>query len=136
MRKIFILIFLLALLTLMAGCSSHAGSTTMTTPALSEPDYARAITDATLKGLSEGNLEEYVKYGNADFKAAVTQAILDKTSEQITGQLGDYVSITYLSTEKKDNYTIVHYRARYTGGEVGVRMVFDQDHKVAGQWFE
>jgi hypothetical protein len=136
LRKILIPVFLVTLLTLAAGCGSHAGNTTTTTPASSEPDYAHAITDTALRGLSDDNLEAYVKYGSADFKAAVTQEILDTTSKQITGQLGDYQSITYLSTETKDNYTIVHYKARYTGGEVGVRMVFDQDHKVAGQWFE
>jgi hypothetical protein len=141
MKRLSITFFILALLGLaLAGCGSPT-KTSMTaqstaTPATPEPDYASAITDTTLKGLSDDNLEEYTRYGNAQFKAAVTQQILDTTSAQITNQLGTYESKVYLSTETQDSYTVVHYKAKYTKGEVGVRMVFDKDHLVAGQWFE
>jgi hypothetical protein len=132
LKKLPILLFILALLGLiLAGCGQST-----TTPATAEPDYASAITDTTLKGLSDDNLEEYTRYGNADFKAAVTQQVLDTTSAQIKSQLGTYESKVYLSTEIQGNYTIVHYRAKFTKGEVGMKMVFDTDHLVAGQWFE
>ena len=107
-----------------------------TTPATPEPDYASAITDATLRGLSDGNLEEYTRYANPGFKAALTQQKFDETSAGLTGQLGTYESKEYLSIETRDNYTIVHYKAKYSKDEIGVRMVFDTDHLVAGQWFE
>jgi hypothetical protein len=101
-----------------------------------EPDYARVATETTLQGLSEDNLEKYTRYADEQFKAAVTQQILDTTSKQINSQLGAYESVEFLSVEKQGEYTIVHYKAKYTRGEVGVRMVFDADHLVAGQWFE
>ncbi len=98
--------------------------------------YADPVTETTLKGLSENSLSEYVKYGNAGFKSAVTQMVFDKAVAQINGPLGSYVSITFLRGEVKDGYTIVHYKVKYTKGDVGVRMVFDKDQLVAGQWFE
>jgi hypothetical protein len=131
--KVFLLpIVLLALpATILAGCGQSA-----TAPAAPEPDYAGAITDTTLKGLSDDNLEEYTRYGNAEFKAAVTQEVLDETSLQVKSQLGTYKSKEYLSTETQDSLTIVHYKTKFSKGEIGVRMVFDADHLVAGQWFE
>ena len=118
------------LLAILAGCG---GTPTETLP---EPDYAGAITDTTLQGLSENDLEKYTRHGNADFKAAVTQEDMDKALDQIGNKLGAYQSKEFRYTEAKDGYTIVHYQAQFANGEVGVRMVFDADRLVAGQWFE
>ena len=126
--SVILLVFLFAALT---GCGQS--TTTAQTP---EPDYARAITETTLRGLSDSNLEEYTRHGNAEFKAAVTQEILDATAVPLNEQYGPYESLDYLSTGQQDEYTIVHYRVKYVKGELGVRMVFDRDHLVAGQWFE
>lgn len=101
-----------------------------------EPEYAGVATETTLQGLSERDLGEYTRYGNPEFKAAVTQEILDTAAAQISSQLGAYESKEFLYVEEQDEYTIVHYKAKYEKGEVGVRMVFDANHLVAGQWFE
>jgi hypothetical protein len=98
--------------------------------------YADPATQATLEGLSSDNLAKYTQFGNSQFKAAVTQELIDKVSGQINSQLGSFVSVTFLSTEEQGGYQIVHYRAKYSKGDVGVRMVFDKDHLVAGQFFE
>jgi len=98
--------------------------------------YADPATEATLKGLSENNLAAYTRYGNPAFKAAVTQEILDKTAAQINSQLGNYESMVFLRIEEQGGYILVHYKAKYSKGEAGIRMVFDKDHLVAGQWFE
>jgi hypothetical protein len=115
------------------SCKSNSSSTDVED---SVRDYADPATETTLEGLSENNLEKYIQYGNAEFKAAVTQQILDATAAQISSELGSYVSKEFLSTEEQEGYTIVHYKATFTKGDVGIRMVFDKDHKVAGQWFE
>ena len=65
----------------------------------------------------------------------MTQDILDTTAAQVGGQLGDFQSIEFLRAEQSDGYVVVHYRATYARGKVGVRMVFDQDKLIAGQWF-
>jgi hypothetical protein len=144
-KKLFItaVCLVLALVTAaaLAGCSSPTKTPTTqtgtaTSPATSEPDYAHAIADAMMKGLSNDNLEEYIRYGDAQFKAAVTQEILDAAAIPLKDKYGEYESITYISTETSDQFTIFHYRAKFSQDEIGLRMVFDQDHLVAGQFFE
>jgi hypothetical protein len=119
-----------------AACSSTTAPTTTNSEIAATRAYADPATQTTLEGLSEDNLAKYTQYADAQFKAAITQDLLDKTSAQINSQLGTFISITFSSTEKQGEYTIVHYKAKYSKGDVGIRMVFDQDHLVAGQWFE
>ncbi len=132
-RLIYFLIVILALLGGIIGCKSGSSTT-------SEQDairaYADPATETTLQGLSENNLAKYTQYGNAEFKAAVTQEILAPVVAQINSQLGAYKSKEFLRTEEAQGYIIVHYKAKYEKGDVGVRMVFDSDHLVAGQFFE
>lgn len=126
-------IMALALNLSAAGCSSAPA------PELNEADiraYADPATDTTLQGLSDGDLGMYTEYGNDEFKKAVTQGLLDEVAGQIESQLGTYESKEFLSVEEAQGYIVVHYKATYTGGQVGVRMVFDADHLVAGQFFE
>jgi len=136
-RFLFLSIISLTIMVVVSGCNS--GSTTSKT--ISSADsailtYADFATEITLQGLSEDNLAEYTQYGAPEFKAALTQDILDKTSSQLKGQIGTYVSKEFLSTEQQEGYTIVHYKAKYTKSSVGIKMVFDQNHQVVGQWFE
>ncbi len=127
------------LVVFLIGAAIAAGACSRAAPG---PDvtavraYADTATRTALEGLSEDNLAKYTQYADAQFKAAVTQNVLDKTAAQVTGQLGTFVSITFLRTETQGEYTIVHYTAKFSKGDVGVRMVFDRDHLIAGQWFE
>ena len=132
-RLIYLLILILALLGGTIGCKSGSSTTPEQDAILA---YADPATETTLKGLSENNLAKYTQYGNAEFKAAVKQEILDPVASQINSQLGAYQSKEFLRTEEQQGYIIVHYKAKYAKGEVGVRMVFDTNHLVAGQFFE
>ena len=125
----FTLLFLLPVI----GCQSSSPSTIDEN---SVRAYADPATEMTLQGLSENDLAKYIEYGNSEFKSAVTQEILDEAAAQISDQLGAYESKEFLRIEEQGGYILVHYRAKYEKGEVGIRMVFDQDHLVAGQWFE
>jgi hypothetical protein len=127
------LVILLTLLGRIIACKSSPSSTPGESAIRA---YADPATEMTLQGLSENNLAKYTQYGNSEFKAAVTQEMLDETATQMSGQLGAYVSKEFLKTEEQDGYTIVHYKAKYSKGEVGIRMVFDKNHLIAGQWFE
>ncbi len=137
MRKIVGLISLLVIiLTIVSSAIVCKSSPSLTPDESAVRVYADPATETTLQGLSENNLAKYTQYANSEFKAAVTQEILDKTATQINSQLGAYVSKEFLKTEEQDGYTIVHYKAKYSKGEMGIRMVFDKNHLVAGQWFE
>ena len=136
MRKTFGLISLLVIGLIISG---PIACTSSSSPALDESairDYADPATETILQGLSESNLLKYTQNANSEFKAAVTQEILDKTATQINSQLGNYASKEFLRVEEQEGYIIVHYKAEYTKGDVGIKMVFDKDHLVAGQWFE
>ncbi len=124
------------LLSLVGGVIACKSSRSSTPDESAIRAYADSATETTLQGLSENNLAKYTQYANSEFKAAVTQEILDEAATQINSQLGSYVSKEFLKTEEQDDYTIVHYKAKYSKGEVGIRMVFDKNHLVAGQWFE
>ena len=127
---------LVILLTILGGAIACKSSPSSTTDESAIRAYADPATEMILQGMSENNLAKYTEYGNSEFKAAVTQEMLDEAATQMSGQLGAYVSKEFLKTEEQDGYTIVHYKAKYSKGEVGIRMVFDKNHLVAGQWFE
>ena len=133
MRLISLMVILLSVTGGAIACQSSPPSTADESAIRA---YADPATEMTLQGMSESNLAKYTEYGNSEFKAAVTQEILDAAATQMSGQLGAYVSKEFLKTEEQDGYTIVHYKAKYAKGEVGIRMVFDKDHFVTGQWFE
>jgi uncharacterized lipoprotein YehR (DUF1307 family) len=122
------IVIAMLLLPVLAGCGQSEES--------QEPDYASVATDTTLQGLSEKDLAKYVQYSSPQFKDAVTQDMLDRTADEIGSQYGVYESKEFLYVEEQEGYTIVHYKAKYSKGEVGIRMVFDADHLIAGQWFE
>ena len=135
-KTIGLISLMVILLTLLGGVIACKSSPSSTLDESAIWAYADPATETTLQGLSENNLAKYTQYANSEFKAAVTQEILDKTATQINSQLGAYVSKEFLKTEEQDGYTIIHYKAKYSKGEVGIRMVFDKNHLVAGQWFE
>ena len=137
MRKTIALISLLViLLAIASGTIACISSPSATLDESAIRAYADAATETTLQGLSENNLAKYTQNANSEFTVAVTQEILETTANQINNQLGNYESKEFLKTEEQDGYTIVHYKAKYAKGEVGIRMVFDEDQLVAGQWFE
>jgi len=127
------LVILFILSISVAACNSGTSLTPEEEAILA---YANPATETTLQGLSESNLDKYTQYGNAQFKAAVTQELLTQVTDQVNSELGAYKSKEFLRTEEQQGYIIVHYKAKYAKGEVGVRMVFDDDHLVAGQFFE
>ena len=137
MRNIIGLISLLVILLTIVSSAITCNSSPLSTPGESDIQaYADPATETTLQGLSENDLAKYTQNANSEFKAAVALEILDKAANQINSQFGNYVSKEFLRLEKQDDYIIVHYKAQYAKGEMGIRMVFDKDHLVAGQWFE
>ena len=135
-KTIGLISLLVILLTLLGGIIACKSSPSSNPSESTIRAYADPATETVLQGMSENNLAKYTQYGNSEFKAAVTQEILDEAATQMSDQLGAYVSKEFLKTEEQDGYTIVHYKAKYSKGEVGIRMVFDKNHLVAGQWFE
>lgn len=125
----------ISLILVMAGCSQGT-STPVSTTANPVESYADPATTMMLQGLSENDLAKYTQYCNADMKAAVSADVLSATSKPLAVQYGQFQSIQFLSTENQNTYVIVHYKAKFSKGDLKVRMVFDVNHLIAGQWFE
>lgn len=136
-KRVCLIVSLMALFVFIGSsvaCSSTPAPATLDIAAVRA--YADPATETTLQGLSENNLAKYTQYGNAMFKSALTQDVFNTMVAQINTQLGAYQSKEFLSTAEDQGYILVHYRAKFAKMEVGIRMVFDKEHLVAGQWFE
>ena len=127
---------MVVLLTIVGSAIACQSSSSATLDESAIRAYADPATETTLHGLNENNLAKYTQNANFEFKALVTQEMLDQIATQINSQLGNYVSKEFLAVWEQDGHIIVHYRAKYAKDEVVIRMVFDKDHLVAGQWFE
>jgi hypothetical protein len=135
------LIGILSIVLVLTACSGKTDNsvTTAGPSATTSPDF-RAYTDPAtqnaMQGLSENNYEKYTRDFSPAMQAATTLAAIEKISAQIKTQFGNFVELKYLSTENQPQYLIVHYSAKYEKGELKIKMVFDQNQKIAGQWFE
>jgi hypothetical protein len=118
------------------GAACSGSSTIDNIDASAVRAYADNATELMLQGISQNDIAKYCQYCDAAMKAAVTKEVMDKTSSAVTNQYGMYLSKQFLSIEQKAPYVIVHYKATFTKGQLGIRMVFDKDHLIAGQWFE
>ncbi len=141
MKKLFVIFSLLVLVLTMLSANA-CKSVSTTTPAATTAEtaaireYADPATETTLQGFSENNRDKYIQNGNPEFKAAVTQKVFDTAYNQVNPQLGAYQSQEFSSTEEKDGYIRVFYKAQYAKAEVKILMVFDKNHLVAGQFFQ
>jgi hypothetical protein len=139
MKKIIGLIIIsIVLLSIAGGIAACSPGPKPSTPidAAAVREYADPMTETTLQGLSENDIEKYMQYFAEKTKEAVTQERFDLTVAQLNAQIGVYVSKEFLFMEQQEGYVVVHYLANYSRGQVGVRMVFDKDQLIAGQWFE
>lgn len=142
MQNLIKLILVINVSLLILGGAIACSPLTKTNPAATPLDvaairaYADNATETTIQGLSENNLAKYTQYFNPKTREAVTLDIFQNTAMQINNQFGTYISKEFLRVEELSGYIVVHYKAKYSKGEIGLRMVFDKDNLIAGQWFE
>ena len=103
--------------------------------------YADPITEQILVAMNENDYAKYSEDFDQTMKNAMTEAVFDETNAVIRSKIGDYVSKEFWKAESKDQYTIVHYKAKFTDepADVTVRVVFQEingEMKVSGLWFD
>ena len=136
-RLIFVVTLMLAAVLGLVACSSGKSPTTTESAEVKAiRAYADPAAETMMRSFQNDSLTEYTKYGDAQFSAAVTAAVFAPVATQMRAQYGDFVSLQFLSTENQSGYIIVHYKAKFQKGQLGLRMVFGADHLVAGQFFE
>ncbi|MBN1188979.1 MAG: DUF3887 domain-containing protein [Dehalococcoidales bacterium] len=119
--------------------TSSTVTTISTSPLLTEAEvraFADPVATSMMEALTEGNYDKYIADANAGFKAALTAEAFATASTQMKSQVGEFVSVTYKGWEIVEGYIRVHYDAEFTITPVPLLMVFDQDHLVAGQFFQ
>ncbi len=103
--------------------------------------YADPITEQILVAMNENDYAKYSEDFDQTMKNAMTVAVFDEKNAAIRSKIGDYVSNEFWKAESKDQYTIVHYKAKFTDepADVTVRVVFQEingEMKVSGLWFD
>ncbi|RZN39259.1 MAG: DUF3887 domain-containing protein [Methanosarcinales archaeon] len=103
--------------------------------------YADPITENILSGMNENNYSRYAGHFDQTMKTAMNEAVFNETNMLVRSKIGDYVSKEFLKVESKNQYTVVHYNARFTDEpeDVTVRVVFQEvmgEMKVSGLWLD
>ncbi|KAF5418117.1 MAG: hypothetical protein C5S49_02070 [Candidatus Methanogaster sp.] len=103
--------------------------------------YADPITEKILLAMNDDYYTRYSEDFDQTMKNAMPEAVFNDTNAMITSKIGDYVSKEFWKTERKDNYTIVHYKAEFTDepADVTIRVVFQEingEMKVSGLRFD
>jgi hypothetical protein len=165
MRKLIALVVGLATVAFVMGCSGGSSTSatskisiaptnttaaTTTAPTATPPKttvaptlstdailvFANPAAESMMKSFQNKSLDEYVQKGDAQFKAAVTQATFDQLAGPMQAQYGNFVSVQFKSAEMVQSYLVVHFAAKFEKGQLGLRVVFDSANLVAGQFFE
>ncbi len=103
--------------------------------------YADPVTEQILVAMNGIDYAMYSEDFDQTMKNAMTEAVFDETNAAIKSKIGNYVSKEFWKAESKDQYTIVHYKAKFTDepADVTVRVVFQEingEMKVSGLWFD
>ena len=103
--------------------------------------YADPVTEQILVAMNGNDYARYSEDFDQKMKNAMTEAVFDEANTGIRSKIGDYVSKEFWKAESKDQYMIVHYKAKFTDepAEVTVRVIFQEingEMKVSGLWFD
>ncbi|MHC1575639.1 MAG: DUF3887 domain-containing protein [Candidatus Methanogasteraceae archaeon] len=128
--------------TISGGCMEKKNGVEVDDEVLEEVrEYADPVTENILMAMNENDHARYSGDFDQTMKNAMTKAVFDETNAVIRSKIGDYVSKEFWKAESKDQYTIVHYKAKFTDepAEVTVRVVFQEINgvvKVSGLWLD
>ena len=101
--------------------------------------YADPVTEQILVAMNEDYYTRYSEDFDQTMKNTMTEAVFIETNAVIKSKIGDYISKEFWKAESKDQYTIVHHKAKFTDdpADVTVRVVFQEingEMKVSGLW--
>ncbi|MBN1455116.1 MAG: DUF3887 domain-containing protein [Methanomicrobia archaeon] len=103
--------------------------------------YADPITENILIATTENNYTKYSEHFDATMKNALPESLFLETNAMIKSKIGTYDSKEFWKAERKNQYIIVYYKARFTQepAAVIVKVVFQElegDMKISGLWFD
>lgn len=128
MRK-YVSVLLLALALCLAAASC---STAELPPLEGEPaDLAREF----IGSLARGDYEECSGYFSARMGRSMSARKLEKVWRDLQGQVGLYRGENSLREDVVDGYDVVFVTSEFEKDSLIIRVVFDEDRRVAGLWF-
>ncbi len=74
-------------------------------------NYADPITANIILAMNEDKYAKYSEHFDQTMKNAIPDAVFNETNVVIKSKIGDYVSNEFGKAERKDQYTIVYYKA-------------------------
>jgi len=92
--------------------------------------YADSITENILSAMNEDNYAKYSEHFDQAMKNAIPEAAFKETNTAIKEKIGNYTSKEIQKAEKKDQYTVTYYKAKFTEetNDVIVKVVFSESN--------
>lgn len=125
---------LLVLLVNVNPCAAQAGNGGIL-------GIAEQITENILQAMNDDDYARYSENFDEQMRKALPEAKFRAVIPQIKARIGSYVAKEYLGMETRENYTIVYYKAQFSGepGTVIVKNVLssvDGAVYVSGFWLD
>ncbi len=131
MKRLIGIIFSIAIMAALIGCSASAGTDTALTDAQLE-DRAREFVGQ----LADGQFKEARQNFDGTMSLALNQKKLEETWTGLQEQAGTYEQQGETRTESQPPYKIVYVTCRFGMGALDVRVVFNQKGKISGLFFQ
>jgi len=129
-KKSYILLCLVAADLFIVSCSSE--------PEPAGPPLDGEITDLSAQFISNLVAEDYEKaasFFNTDMKKAMPTKQLEKAWQNLLTRTGPYQGEIEKKVEAVEDYRAVNTLTAFDGEKMNIRVVFDDDNRVAGLWF-
>jgi hypothetical protein len=94
------------------------------------------LAEKFIGSLVEGDYDGCVGYFNAKMKRAMSARKLEKVWTDLQAQVGPYVGEAGMREEVIDGYDVVFVTTEFEEDLINIRVVFGEDRRVAGLWFE
>lgn len=119
----------------LAGCSANQPSVDET------KRFSDSMTENILVAMNEDNYLRFSQDFDEQMKNGLNETMYKNTIPAIKGKIGNYISKEFVSVEKKDQFTIVIYKAKFSqeSGDVIVRNVFSDNNGkkyISGFWLD
>ena len=138
MKKVYVLVLTVLLVSFLAGCSGSQGTTLSGADKDAVLAFSEAQSDNLLAGMNANDYAAFSKDFDQDMLNAITQTEFNKLKADRDAKLGLYVSRAVNSVVQTGDFVAVIYDAKFEKDDaVTVRIVFRvaDPHAVSGLWF-
>jgi len=131
MKKMPFLIILLFFVIVVAGCS---GSEEVELEPL-EGDISD-LAEEFVAHLVDGQFDSAYAFFCAEMRGAMSEREPGGTWQQLLRQVGSYKESVEQHTERVEEYDVVILTAAFEKDLINIRMVFNEDRRISGLWFD